>query len=96
MVTGHILRVCTFLFPSKLVIFTKNEVPSLPASRSSNVRKRAEETPSHPGGVSEAGRVALEAYRRRREHNRGEFASFAFVLLSDFPQRASRRIKKGK
>lgn len=96
MAPGHILRVCTSLFPSKLVIFTKNEVPSLPASRSSNARQRAEETPSHPGGLSEAGRIALEAHRRRREHNRGELASFAYVPLSDFPQRASRRIKKGK
>lgn len=96
MATGHTLRVSPSFFPSKPVVLTKNEVPSLPASRSSNARKRAEETPSHPGGLSEAGRVALEAHRRRREQNRGEFASFAFALVSNSLQRASRRTKKRK
>ena len=71
-------------------------VPSLPASRTSNARKRAEETPSHPGGLSAEGREVLEAHRRRRDHHRGELASVPFALLPNVPQRASRRIKKRK
>ncbi|KAI0274006.1 pre-mRNA splicing factor [Russula aff. rugulosa BPL654] len=46
------------------------KVPSLPASRMSHTRQRAEDTPSHPGGLSEEGRMLLEAHRRRRDHQR--------------------------
>lgn len=42
----------------------------------SHTRQRTEDTPSHPGGLSEEGRMLLEAHRRRRDHQRGAFASF--------------------
>ncbi|KAH9836800.1 P-loop containing nucleoside triphosphate hydrolase protein [Rhodofomes roseus] len=42
------------------------KVPSLPA-RSANIRQRGEETPSHPGGLSETARNRLDEFRRRRE-----------------------------
>jgi len=41
----------------------------------SNPRQRVEDTPSHPGGLSEESRVLLETYRRRRDHQRGAFNS---------------------
>jgi hypothetical protein len=56
---------------SNIGLSNGRKVPSLPTSRTSNARKRAEETPSHPGGLSEEGRVLLEAHRRRRDHQRG-------------------------
>ncbi|RDX51455.1 P-loop containing nucleoside triphosphate hydrolase protein [Lentinus brumalis] len=43
------------------------KVPSLPASRPSHMRQRGEETPSHPGGLSEVARQKLEERRRARE-----------------------------
>ncbi|KAI0762383.1 P-loop containing nucleoside triphosphate hydrolase protein [Fomes fomentarius] len=43
------------------------KVPSLPASRSSHLRQRGEETPSHPGGLSEVARQRLEERRKTRE-----------------------------
>ncbi|PCH33035.1 pre-mRNA splicing factor [Wolfiporia cocos MD-104 SS10] len=43
------------------------KVPSLPASRTANIRQRGEETPSHPGGLSETARNRLDEYRRKRE-----------------------------
>ncbi|CCL99949.1 uncharacterized protein FIBRA_01974 [Fibroporia radiculosa] len=43
------------------------KVPNLPASRTANIRQRGEETPSHPGGLSETARSRLEEYRRKRE-----------------------------
>ncbi|KZT24702.1 pre-mRNA splicing factor [Neolentinus lepideus HHB14362 ss-1] len=45
------------------------KVPSLPAPRG-NMRQKGEETPSHPGGLSETGRKRLEEYRRNREKQR--------------------------
>ncbi|KXN84821.1 Pre-mRNA-splicing factor ATP-dependent RNA helicase PRP16 [Leucoagaricus sp. SymC.cos] len=45
------------------------KVPSLPASRST-ARQRVEETPSHPGGISETARKRLEEHRRNREKQR--------------------------
>ena len=47
----------------------------------SHTRQRAEDTPSHPGGLSEEGRMLLEAHRRRRDHQRGAFASFHYSTL---------------
>ena len=58
-------------FPSSDVVFSPHTVPSLPASRIIHARQRAEDTPSHPGGLSKEGRVLLEAHRRRRDHQRG-------------------------
>ncbi|KAA1475461.1 P-loop containing nucleoside triphosphate hydrolase protein [Dentipellis sp. KUC8613] len=46
------------------------KVPSLPASRSNNVRQRVEDTPSHPGGLSESSRQRLEEHRRNRAAQR--------------------------
>ena len=57
-------------------------VPILPASRSSNIRQRGEETPSHPGGLSEVGRQRLDDYRRNREKQRGKF--MAFCIFAHF------------
>lgn len=44
-------------------------VPSLPSR--STTRQRVEETPSHPGGISETARKRLEEYRRNRDKQRG-------------------------
>ncbi|TDL14984.1 hypothetical protein BD410DRAFT_856987 [Rickenella mellea] len=43
------------------------KVPTLPASRMANVRQRGEETPSHPGGLSDSARRKLEEHRRQRD-----------------------------
>ncbi|KAI0327247.1 P-loop containing nucleoside triphosphate hydrolase protein [Cubamyces sp. BRFM 1775] len=43
------------------------KVPSMPASRMAHMRQRGEETPSHPGGLSEVARQRLEERRRARE-----------------------------
>ncbi|KAF8665135.1 hypothetical protein AX16_000601 [Volvariella volvacea WC 439] len=51
------------------------KVPNLPASRSQNIRQRGEETPSHPGGLSEVGRKRLEEHRRQREKQREGIAA---------------------
>ncbi|KAI0656823.1 P-loop containing nucleoside triphosphate hydrolase protein [Cubamyces menziesii] len=42
------------------------KVPSMPASRMVHLRQRGEETPSHPGGLSEVARQRLEERRRAR------------------------------
>ncbi|KAG5730297.1 Pre-mRNA-splicing factor ATP-dependent RNA helicase PRP16 [Termitomyces sp. T112] len=46
------------------------KVPTLPASRHDHSRQRGEETPSHPGGLSDTGRRRLEEYRRSRDKQR--------------------------
>ncbi|KAH9982038.1 hypothetical protein BGW80DRAFT_1161776 [Lactifluus volemus] len=72
------------------------KVPSLPASRMSNARMRAEETPSHPGGISAEGRMRLEERRRQRGHQReGITAHQAKKVehprgLDDFKRRSNR------
>ncbi|KAI0089748.1 P-loop containing nucleoside triphosphate hydrolase protein [Irpex rosettiformis] len=45
------------------------KVPALPGPRP-HQRQRGEETPSHPGGLSETGRRRLEEYRRNKERQR--------------------------
>ncbi|KAI0808938.1 pre-mRNA splicing factor [Irpex lacteus] len=45
------------------------KVPALPAPRS-HQRQRGEETPSHPGGLSEVARKRLEEYKRNKEKQR--------------------------
>ncbi|KAG8913730.1 DEAH-box RNA helicase prp16 [Tulasnella sp. 408] len=45
------------------------KVPSLPHGRS-NLRQREEETPSHPGGLSDVARKRLEEHRKMREQQR--------------------------
>lgn len=51
---------------------TQISVPVLPGPRPRNSRQRGDETPSHPGGLSEAGRKKLEEYRRNRDRQRGD------------------------
>ncbi|KAI0290573.1 pre-mRNA splicing factor [Russula brevipes] len=75
---------------------TRFKVPALPASRAGNVRQRAEDTPSHPGGLSEEGRVVLEAHRRRRDHQREGISAHQEKKddrprgLDDFKRRSNR------
>lgn len=51
------------------------KVPGLPASKNLYLRQRGEETPSHPGGLSETGRKRLEEYRRSREKQKEGIAA---------------------
>ncbi|EJD02098.1 uncharacterized protein FOMMEDRAFT_87670, partial [Fomitiporia mediterranea MF3/22] len=46
------------------------KVPALPARRLDNMRHRGEETPSHPGGLSETARQRLDEFRRNRDKQR--------------------------
>ncbi|KIK91836.1 hypothetical protein PAXRUDRAFT_148626 [Paxillus rubicundulus Ve08.2h10] len=46
------------------------KVPSLPAPRGGTSRRRGEETPSHPGGLSEVARQRLEEHRRNKDKQR--------------------------
>ncbi|KAI9510691.1 putative PRP16-RNA-dependent ATPase [Russula earlei] len=75
---------------------TRFKVPSLPLSRMSNARQRTEDTPSHPGGLSDEGRVVLEAHRRRRDHQREGFSAHQEKKieptrgLDDFQRRSNR------
>ncbi|KAF8640918.1 hypothetical protein AX17_000566 [Amanita inopinata Kibby_2008] len=83
----------------------KNEpifkVPNLPASRASHARQRGEETPSHPGGLSETGRKRLEEYRRNRDKQREgitaihERRSDGPKGLGDFQRRSNRDRDRG-
>ncbi|KAF8497217.1 P-loop containing nucleoside triphosphate hydrolase protein [Russula emetica] len=71
------------------------KLPSLPASRMSQMRQRAEDTPSHPGGLSEQGRVLLEAHRRRRDHKQEGISTHEKKVdrprgLDDFKRRSNR------
>lgn len=50
-----------------LVLVTRSAVPSLPASRTNNIRQKGAETPSHPGGISDTARQRLEEYRKKRD-----------------------------
>ncbi|KAL5490090.1 DHX38 [Sanghuangporus weigelae] len=49
------------------------KVPTVPASRLGNLRHRGEETPSHPGGLSDTARRRLEEYKRNKEKQREGF-----------------------
>ncbi|RDB29519.1 Pre-mRNA-splicing factor ATP-dependent RNA helicase PRP16 [Hypsizygus marmoreus] len=77
------------------------KVPSLPASRIGNVRQRGEETPSHPGGLSETGRKRLEEHRRNREKQREGITAIqepranAPKGLGDFQRRSNRDRDRG-
>ncbi|KAF8168367.1 hypothetical protein B0H34DRAFT_645777 [Crassisporium funariophilum] len=77
------------------------KVPSLPAPRSANIRQRGEETPSHPGGLSEVGRQRLEEHRRNKEKQREgitavkEPRSDAPKGLGDFQRRLNRDRDRG-
>ncbi|KAL0945671.1 hypothetical protein HGRIS_014822 [Hohenbuehelia grisea] len=79
----------------------KFKVPSLPASRGANLRQRGEDTPSHPGGLSDTGRKRLEEYRRNRDKQREgipamqEQRSDAPKGLGEFQRRANREGDRG-
>ncbi|KAI6022598.1 pre-mRNA splicing factor [Pisolithus marmoratus] len=72
------------------------KVPSLPTSRASTARHRGEETPSHPGGLSEVARQRLDEYRRNRDRQREgiiatqERKSDRPKGLGDFQRRSNR------
>ena len=57
-------------------------VPALPASRLNNMRQRGNETPSHPGGLSDAARKKLEDHRKNRDKQRGMYTPImVFISL---------------
>ncbi|KAJ7451099.1 hypothetical protein FB451DRAFT_1051752 [Mycena latifolia] len=76
------------------------KVPSLPV-RNDNQRQRGEETPSHPGGLSEIGRKRLEEYRRNKDRQRdgitaaNEPRDDAPRGLGDFQRRSNRDRDRG-
>lgn len=53
-------------------------VPSLPPPRSA-ARQRGQETPSNPGGLSEAARHRLDEYRRNRDGQKGQPTTHLYV-----------------
>jgi pre-mRNA-splicing factor ATP-dependent RNA helicase DHX38/PRP16 len=55
-------------------------VPALPVAHTLYSRQRGDETPSHPGGLSEAGRNKLAEYRRNREKQKGQLLYFLSPL----------------
>ncbi|KAG9003089.1 DEAH-box RNA helicase prp16 [Tulasnella sp. 427] len=57
------------------------KVPNLPHGRS-NVRQREEETPSHPGGLSDVARKRLEEHRKMRDQQRGMDGLFKKTVAS--------------
>lgn len=77
------------------------KVPNLPASRVANARQRGEETPSHPGGLSEKGRERLEEHRRNREKQREGITAINESHrdgpkgLGDFQRRSNRDRDRG-
>ncbi|KAF9456689.1 hypothetical protein BDZ94DRAFT_1241351 [Collybia nuda] len=75
-------------------------IPSLPTSRTNNLRQRWEETPSHPGGLSDTGRKRLEEYRKNREKQREGITAQneprdAPKGLGDFQRRSNRDRDRG-
>ncbi|EJD44265.1 hypothetical protein AURDEDRAFT_125294 [Auricularia subglabra TFB-10046 SS5] len=69
------------------------KVPNLPMGR--NARQRGEETPSHPGGLSEAAAQRLAEHRRNRERQKDAFQaqnepSSGPRGLGDFQRRSNR------
>ncbi|KAF8224025.1 hypothetical protein L208DRAFT_1313634 [Tricholoma matsutake] len=77
------------------------KIPSLPVSRVSNPRQRGEETPSHPGGLSETSRKRLEEHRRNRDKQREGITAVkerwgdAPKGLGDFQRRSNRDRDRG-
>lgn len=56
----------------------------LPVSLMNNIRQRGEETPSHPGGLSEMARKKLEEHRKNREKQRGSFGQHLVMHIIDY------------
>ncbi|KAG6878676.1 hypothetical protein C0992_007690 [Termitomyces sp. T32_za158] len=76
------------------------KVPSIPVSRSEHARQRGEETPSHPGGLSDTGRRRLEEYRRSKDKQREGITAAherrdAPQGLGDFQRRSNRDRDRG-
>ncbi|KAG8963055.1 DEAH-box RNA helicase prp16 [Tulasnella sp. 419] len=71
------------------------KVPSMPASKAT-IRQRGEETPSHPGGLSDIAKKRLEEHRRNREQQKeglkaqNERREDAPRGLGDFQRRSNR------
>ncbi|KAG8888201.1 DEAH-box RNA helicase prp16 [Tulasnella sp. 332] len=71
------------------------KVPSVPYSQN-NVRHRLDETPSHPGGLSDVARKRLEEHRRARDQQRdgikaqNERRDDALRGIGDYQRRANR------
>lgn len=86
---------------SRLSDDTFFKVPSLPVGRGNSLRQRGEETPSHPGGLSDPARARLEEYRRNREKQKEgitavrEQRSHASQGLGDFQRRSNRDNDRG-
>ncbi|ELU36859.1 pre-mRNA splicing factor ATP-dependent RNA helicase prp16 [Rhizoctonia solani AG-1 IA] len=79
------------------------KVPALPARlQNQNPRQRAEETPSHGGGLSDAARKRLDDYRRSRDQQHDGVAApresrdDAPRGLGDFQQRANKDRRRGR
>ncbi|KAH7926220.1 P-loop containing nucleoside triphosphate hydrolase protein [Leucogyrophana mollusca] len=76
------------------------KVPSLPA-RGNNLRQRGEETPSHPGGLSEAARKRYEEHKKNREKQKEGIVAAnqpradAPKGLGDFQRRSNRDSDRG-
>ncbi|KAF7796079.1 hypothetical protein EIP86_007250 [Pleurotus ostreatoroseus] len=76
------------------------KVPSIPASRMGHIRQRGEETPSHPGGLSDTARTRLDEFRRNRERQREGFAAQNARRddgprgLGDFQRRSNREFDR--
>ncbi|KAG1845120.1 pre-mRNA splicing factor [Suillus subalutaceus] len=77
------------------------KVPSLPVGRGNSLRQRGEDTPSHPGGLSDPARARLEEYRRNREKQKEgitavqEQRPHASQGLGDFQRRSNRDNDRG-
>ncbi|KDQ54990.1 hypothetical protein JAAARDRAFT_693645, partial [Jaapia argillacea MUCL 33604] len=72
------------------------KVPGLPVSRMGNMRQKGEETPSHPGGLSETARKRLEEYKRNRDKQKEGITAYNEPRndgprgLGDFQRRLNR------
>ncbi|KAF8921605.1 putative PRP16-RNA-dependent ATPase [Mucidula mucida] len=76
--------------------YTEDPVFKLPSLPSRHERQRGEETPSHPGGLSDIARKRLEEYKRSREKPRDGISIIADRRndgpkgLGDFQRRSNR------
>ncbi|KAI5991285.1 pre-mRNA splicing factor [Pisolithus orientalis] len=72
------------------------KVPSLPTSRANTTRHRGEETPSHPGGLSDVARQRLDEHRKSRDRQREDITATQERKydgpkgLGDFQRRSNR------
>ncbi|EIN13223.1 hypothetical protein PUNSTDRAFT_56300 [Punctularia strigosozonata HHB-11173 SS5] len=75
----------------------KPRIDDDPVFKGQNMRHRGEETPSHPGGLSQTAKDRLDEYRRQRERNREGIRAHNEPNrdrpqgIGDFQRRANRR-----